>query len=152
MKQSRGFTLTELLIVMGIIFILAFMSYIASSFYLPKIELSGQTRELVGDLRYAQQLAVTEQLNYAVCFFPLGGGGYEKKYQVIQHGQCGTSPALVERIFDNIEIEAVNFSNPEVVFNPYGSVAESGGIVLRNSEGATSTIDVRPSGFVKIID
>lgn len=148
--KKWGFTLIESLVIIVIIGILASMGIPAFKNYRSALQLSGAVRELVTDLRYAQQLAVTQQLQHAVCFFPFDDG-YKKEYQVIQYGECGVSEWIKKGMLEGVEINQVNFSNPEVIFNPYGAVKESGSIVLINVN-TTKTIDIRPSGFVRIID
>jgi len=149
--KKWGLTLIESLVIIVIIGILALMGIPAFRNYQPTLQLSGAVRELVTDLRYAQQLAVTQQLQHAVCFFPFDDG-YKKEYQVIQYGECGVSEWIKKGMLEEVEINQVNFSNPEVIFNPYGAVKESGSITLINVKDSTTTIDIRPSGFVRIID
>lgn len=141
--MEKGFTLIEILLVLTIVVILAGGVVASLSFYQPYLKLRGVARDLITDLRYAQQLAVTEQINHSVKFFPT-----QKKYQIIQEG-----PVLLlsERIlpeevsFGNI----IGFTDNKVVFNPYGASGEAGSIVLQNTEGKTMTIEVKLSGFVK---
>jgi len=150
-KIQTGFTLIESLAVIAIIGVLVSISVLAFKLYQPTFQLSGETRDLVANLRYTQQLAVTEQINHAVCFFSLDGG-YENKYEIIKYGECGVSTPQKEKNLEGIKIKQVNFSSPAIIFNPYGAVIESGTVVLENTKNKTKTIEVKPSGFVKISD
>ena len=62
--NKKSFTLTELLIVISIIAILLLIGLPLLQAYRPSLRLSGTVRDLVTDLRHAQQLAVTEQINH----------------------------------------------------------------------------------------
>ncbi|MFW6282879.1 MAG: hypothetical protein ACOC1P_02390, partial [Minisyncoccales bacterium] len=51
---------------------------------------------------------------------------------------------------EGIEFKSISsLVNNEIQFNSYGAVKESGNIALINSKGATTTIKIRPSGFIK---
>jgi len=145
-KIQRGFTLTEILIVIGIIVVLIGISIPVFRQFQPTLQLSGAVRTLVTNLRYAQQLAVTEQVNHCLQLFLT-----ERKYQIIQCDQ--TEPLLEITLPDEISsFSATGFTSNKIEFNPYGAVKEKGDITLKNTEGKAKTIDVRPSGFVKITD
>ena len=141
-----GFTLIEILIVISVIVILVGISVPVFRRFQPGLQLSGAVRNLVTDIRYTQQLTVTEQVEYCLRFFPL-----EKKYQIIQ---CDQSQPLLEKFLpDKIKtLTLTGFTNDEVRFNPYGAVKKSGTITLENIQNETKNIEVRPSGFVRITD
>jgi len=158
--MKKGFTLIEILIVIGIIVVLAGIGFPVFRSIQPSIQLNGAIRNLVSDLRYAQQLTVTEQTEYCVCFFPLDGE-CEKRYKIIRCGesdpQCGdTEPVLIKEksLPDEIKTLTISdsFINNEVRYNPYGAVKEAGTITFTNTRDKEKIIDVKPSGFVKIID
>ncbi len=145
--KENSFTLIELLIVLAIIGILVGISIPVYRQFQPTIQLNGAVRTLVTDLRYAQQLTVTEQKEHCVRFSP---DDEDKEYKIIQ---CQNPEA--EKILRTISLQEIDsitvdgFSNNEVRYNPYGAVKETGTITLEVNEKA-KTIDVRPSGFVKI--
>jgi len=145
--MKNSFTLTETLIVIGIIVVLIGISIPVFRSFQPILQLSGSVRSLVANLRYVQQLAITEQVNYCLELFLA-----EKRYQVIQCG--GTEPLLEVTLPSEIEtLSATGFAGGnKVEFNPYGAVKESGIIILENTENKRKNIEVRPSGFVKITD
>lgn len=142
----NSFTLIELLTVLLIAGILALIGVPAFKTFQPGLQLSGTMRELATDLRYAEQLAITEQVEHGIIFYPGAG-----QYQVVRFGvpdvvlKSSTLPQEVSFL------EIVGFTDNKVIFNPYGAAKESGIITLLNTKNATSTIDVRPSGFIKII-
>lgn len=148
-KFKIGFTLIELFIIIGIIGILALISIPAFRAYQPSLQLSGAIRNLASDLRYAQQLSVTEQVEHSV-YFVLP----ERKYQIRRYGTLAST--IKETVFSEeiIEITISGLSdvegNKEARYNPYGAVKTPGSVALKNSKNITTTVDIKPSGFVKI--
>jgi len=142
----NSFTLVELLTVMLILGVLALIGIPAFKVYQPNLQLSGVVRELATDLRYAEQLAITEQVEHGIIFFPGTG-----QYQLVRHGNpdevIESKNLPTEVSFQTI----TGLTNNEVIFNPYGAAKEAGLVTLVNTKNATSTIDIRPSGFIKII-
>ncbi len=142
----RGFTLIELLLVAGIIGILFLIGIPVFRAYQPVLQLSGAVRSLASDLRYAEQLAVSEQVEHGIRFSISAN-----QYKIIRYGdvqQGLASSSLPEKVsFQQI----IGFTDNEVIFNPYGAAKETGVITLINTKNSTTAIDVRPSGFIKII-
>ena len=147
MTKKRGFTLTELLTVIGIIAILFLIGIPVFRAYRPSLQLSGSVRELITDLRYVQQLAVTEQVDYGIRFFVA-----EDKYQIVKY-ITEEEPLEEKKLPSQVSFHQIeDLTDDRVLFNPYGAVKdEAGTITLINIRNDTTTIDIRPSGFVKII-
>jgi len=107
--------------------------------------LSSEARRLVNNLRYAQQLSVTEQVVHGVKF-----DEENNLYKVIKL----TSPTTTLNSFplgnNNNLKELNNFSDTVVEFNFYGGVDESGEIILENINDHEITVEVKPSGYVQI--
>jgi len=147
--KKKGFTIVELLTVIGILIILVSIGIPVWRNIQPTLELSGSARELITDLRYAQQLAITEQIIYGVRF-----NFEENKYQIIQYKKTnGTTEEIIKLklLPERITLEQIdNFS--EAKFTPYGSIIQGGNVRLINTQNQTKTIDIRPSGFVKTVD
>lgn len=143
-KQSGGFTLLELLTVLAIIGIISVISMPIYRQIRPTISLNSETRDIVSNLRYTQQLAVTEQVNYSVAFDSL-----LNKYTITN---TDTSEIIKdETINSGITIDSISgFTNNAVIFNVTGAALESGTIILINSNSVTTTISIKPSGYVKI--
>lgn len=143
-QYTPGFTLMEVIIIMSIIGIIALISLPVYQKIQPNISLDSETREIASNLRYAQQLAVTEQKNYGVVF-----------------NQALNSYAIknteTEEIIQNFNIQSQitianisGFTNDTVIFNVTGAVSENGTITIINSQNEQNTIEIKPSGYVKI--
>lgn len=149
-KNRDSFTLIEFLTTIGIIIALVAIGIPAFKTYQPDLQLSGTVRNLISDLRYVQQMAVTEQVEYGIYFIPP-----DRKYEIKRYGLETTiikTVSLPEEIKTLIiDQNFVNNSNT-VKYNPYGAVDVAGIITLENTKNTTSTIEVKPSGFVKTID
>lgn len=143
-KKIKGFTLIEVLVAIGIMAILAGIGIPAFNLYQPTIQLSGSTREIISNLRYAEQLAVAEQVEYGIRF-----ATSTNQYQLVRFSSQ-EQILITKTLPDKVSFQQVSgFTNDEVKYNPYGAVREEGSIVLVNTRNETKTILVRPSGFVK---
>ncbi len=143
--MNKGFTLTEIIVTIGIVFILAGTSWVAIANYQPTMALNAVARDLVSDLRLAQQLSVSEQVNHGV-FINLNTNQYQ-----LDKFSATTETLFVKNLPTSIIFCSITgLSNGYATFNPYGSVAFSGGVCLSNTRGQTKNIEIKPSGFVKI--
>ncbi|MDD4625005.1 MAG: prepilin-type N-terminal cleavage/methylation domain-containing protein [Candidatus Pacebacteria bacterium] len=145
-KNGKGFSLIEIMIVFAVAGIMAGLCLFSFSLYRPALELSNTSKEIISNMRYAQQLAVSQQINYGVYFYPS-----EKKYQVIK---CSQPEELIKNIFlpSAISLRQINFTDNKLIFNIYGAAVEAGSITIENNEYSTSTVEVKPSGFIKKTD
>ena len=146
-KNQSGFSLTELLTVMAILIVIAGIGLMVFQQIKLTMRLSGTVRQLITDLRYAQQLAITEQVTHGILFSTTTPPALDQ-YQLIRYGQ-GSQIIFTKELSQGIRFQSIGFTDQKVTFNPYGAAQQSGEIVLVNTENASSTIDVRPSGFVK---
>lgn len=147
MTKKNGFTLPEILVVIGIIAILVLIAVPSFRAYRPSLQLSGAVRELITDLRYAQQSAVAQQIDHAV-YFLLS----EDKYQIISSGP--PEEVLQEKqLPGEVSFQQIaGLTDDRATFNPYGALKnDAGSVTLINSKSETATVDIRPSGFVKIV-
>lgn len=144
-KNRRGSMLVELLVALSIIALLAASAIPYLKKYQPNLKLNAAARDLTTDLRYAQQLTITEQKVYQVIFDLINN-----KYQIQKIGAATTTVKSV--IFETgITINQItDLSNDKVVFNYYGGVSEAGKIILINANNATSTVIIKPSGYIQL--
>lgn len=143
-SRSKGFTLIEIVVAICIVSILAGFGF--NLFYgsQPNLKLSGAARDMLTDLRYTQQMAISQQINCGIRF-----DDTENKYQIIRFSQPEETVKTVY-LPAGIGYDSISFSNSQVKFNIYGAATEAGSVILDNLT-ETTEINVKPSGFVKII-
>lgn len=149
-KTQNSFTLTETLVVVAIIGTLALISFPVLRNFQPTLQLNGIVRDFVSSLRLTQQLAVSEQVEY--CFVLPDSFPFDRAYQIIE---CGESESYKQGLIPEeiIGLTIVpSLSNNEVRYNSYGGVKESAQITIENVQNKTKTINVRPSGFIRVVD
>jgi len=145
MINKKGFTLIEIMVAVGIVMILSAISWAAIVSYQPAMVLSATARDLLSDLRLAQQYAVSEQVNYGIFVSTT-----TMQYRLDKFATTTQTIFLKNLPSGIIFCQTTNLVNRYVEFNPYGSVVSSGLICLSNPKGQTKDIDIKPSGFVKI--
>lgn len=143
--NNSGFTLIEIMVAIGIIIVLSSVSWVGFKNYQPSLALSAASRDLTTDLRLAQQLSITEQINHGIFF-----NTSTNEYQLKKFG--ATTVVLLSKQLptDIVFCGITGLSGSQALFNPYGSIAFSGSVCLANNKGQTKIIDIKPSGFVKI--
>ncbi|MEK7067433.1 MAG: GspH/FimT family pseudopilin [Patescibacteria group bacterium] len=144
-NSQIGFSLLQLLAVIGIIVIMSAIAIPTLRHYEPSIKLKAESRQLASDLRYAQQLTVTEQKIYYLEIDLIG-----RRYLLVKQ-ETPASPLKTVSLTEGISWQTVSgFDNNRIVFNSYGAVSQAGQIVLTNTQGDSYTINVKPSGYVQL--
>lgn len=144
-KNRRGSMLVELLVALSIIALLAASAIPYLKKYQPNLKLNAAARDLTTDLRYAQQLTITEQKVYQVIFDLI-----DNKYQIQKIGAATTTVKSVI-LETGVTIKQItDLSGQTVVFNYYGGVSQAGKIILTNINNAESTINIKPSGYIQL--
>lgn len=142
--MRQGFTLIETLTAIAIITIIAGIG--AGATFLrstqPSSELNAAVQTLVADLRYASSLATSTQINHTVFFSSQG-------YTITRLSQTNFTVKEV-MLKSPIQITQTSLPSNTVEFNTLGAVTQSGTITMSYNLGLNMTIDVRPSGYVRI--
>ena len=144
--KYKGFTIVELTVALFVIALISVISIPLLFNYQKTTKLRSEARALATNLRLAQQLAITEQNIYDVVFYIS-----TDSYQLINNK---TSDIIKDvDLASGILINEVNnLTNDTIQFSPTGAVLEAGSISLTNSKNEISTLQIKPSGFIKIID
>ncbi len=133
--------IVTVLAIIGLISAISFPIYLQLQ---PKLALDGQTKDLVSDLRWTQQLAVTRQAVYQTVF-----NISENSYLIKKSG----SSEILKSVNFNSKVglnSITGLTDDTAAFTPTGAAVESGNIILENSQEETKTILIKPSGYVRI--
>jgi len=147
LKTNRhGSILFNVMISFSIIALLATISIPYIKKYQPNLKLNAAGRDLTSDLRYAQQLAITEQITYSV-----QADFLNDRYEIIKNS---ATPETIKTVIFDPEIsfqQITGLTADTATFNSYGGLTESGAMVLVNTNGKTMTINIKPSGYVQLV-
>lgn len=139
--------MVEMLVVLSMLAILTAAAVPVISHYLPGVQLVGTGRVLVGNLRSAQEKAVTEQNQYLVRFSPTAA---PPSYQLIRIYNSVEEVQQTVTLANNETLTLQNsITNNQIVFSPDGGPSASGNITL-GLNGSQKIINVSPAGFIKI--
>ena len=137
--------LIDLLVAIGIVVLLSTIAIPYIRKYQPNLKLYGTARNLASDLRYAQQLAVTQQKVHVIYF-----DAANKKY-LIQRLDTATTTVKTVSFDPDISYQQITgLNNNYVYYNFYGGVSQPGQIILKNNNNLTSTINIKTSGYVEL--
>lgn len=134
------------MVIMAIISVISLFSTVGFVAYQKSSKLKNEARRLATDLRLAQQYAITEQNFYELRLYPLSSS-----YQVVN----AATEEIVKEVFFDAEVyigDIATLTDNIVIFNPTGAVTETGAVYLVNSKNQTSTVEIKPSGYVNIVD
>jgi len=163
--SPRGFSLTELIVIIAILGILSWLAFPKMS-AMDEIKLDAAARRLAGDLRYAQSLAMSRRVIHGVLFDPALG-----KYTVFAPNPATpiTDPADRARTmivdytsrteFRGVLVQSATFgTTPGVTFDYFGVPRDTAGVDLSSTgtvvltyQGQTDTVFVAPqTGMVTV--
>ncbi len=148
-RTEQGYTLAELLVVLAVIGIMAFIAVPFLLTYTSGATIDYGARELRSGLNRAKLMAVTTR--QPVCVQPTAGG-----YQFFQNTTCtgtpwsgtGTDANGVFRLVNNMTATLAAGANP--VFNQFGVAVQTGTLRVTGPTGGSMTVSVEASGRVRI--
>lgn len=143
-KIKKGFSLIEILTVLGIMSVTSVLSMSFWQHYQPTLKLEGETRKLASDLRLTLSEALTTQIRHCLRF-----NVEERLYQVIK-ARLGRPEVVVKTIRLDSAINIAEITLPEVCYTADGMPSAAGRIVYSNTV-KNIAVEVRPSGYIKII-
>ena len=143
--MKKGFTLVEYLVTFGIIILI--VGIISITFI--RRASTGQimqtaAQQIATDLRYASELAVATQIRHVVRFNPAVG---HYTLVALEMPERMVKEVLLD---PTIELSSITLSSNMAEFNSVGAVSTAGLITIRHQDGTTRTINIRPSGYVRI--
>lgn len=141
---KAGFTLAELLVSFAILALVVGVSAAFLRVSGPSIILRSASREIASDLRHASELASATQIAHVVRFDIVGA-----RYTIAR--QSTPEVTVKESILpSSLTFSSITIPNASAEFNTLGATTTPGLITLQHQNGTTTTIDLRPSGYVRI--
>jgi prepilin-type N-terminal cleavage/methylation domain-containing protein len=148
LRSEHGYSMAELIVVVAIIGIMAFIAVPFMLSYIPGATVNYAATELQSGLNRAKFLAVSTRQQ--VCVQPAAGG-----YQFLTGGCAGavwlgtgTSSTGVFGVSNNVTVALSAGLNP--IFNQFGVAAQTGTFTVTGATGLQQTVTVQASGAVTI--
>ena len=141
-KKNQGVSLIEIMLVISIIGLILVIEAPNLKSYSNNLILKSATQDLASNLRYAQQLTVTEQRIYNITLDQINNS-----YTIVLEPST-----IIKTVYlpDNISFSSItDLTDNKVVFNFMGAVSQSGTITISHSQNFTKTIYIRPSGYIE---
>jgi type IV fimbrial biogenesis protein FimT len=147
-RDQSGFTVSELLITIAIISILAVIAIPNIIGELPKYRLNGASRQIIGDLMEARMKSV--RLNRKVKIFFTSDNHYKicddsNNDNTVDDCEGNTKLVNIQDNYKGVTLESNN--NP--IFNPRGTASNLATINVTNSSG-TKSITIAITGRVQL--
>ncbi|MDD5451647.1 MAG: GspH/FimT family pseudopilin [Desulfovibrionales bacterium] len=145
--NHRGFTLTELMIVVALMAILAAIAVPSIIAQMPKYRLNGAARQVLGDLVAARMQAVSQNNELKVFF--LDNHSYMILDDDDNDGTADTGEATQTKDIQTDYYDVTFNSNNDPIFQPNGTASNLATITLSNTSGSHS-ITISSAGRVRI--
>ena len=153
MQKNSGFTLYELLAVIGIMAVLSAITIPNFIGWLPKYRLASAARNLLSAMQYARLMAVKENINILVNFDP-GNNNYRifADYDS-DNNQDADEPTIRRgKMPAGVSITGTNFAGDRLKFNSRGLAAGTGGTIsIANNLNDLSKIRINRTGNCRIL-
>ncbi len=148
--MRRAFTLTELLVVVMILALLATFTVPTYQLILSQLQLSQAAEQAADHVRSAQQRTVTEQVVYGVTLttnattIPL--------FKITNPVTLTKATQETYSLPQNIKISATSLSNQtDIRFSTAGAPSTSGTFTIQDTvRNRTRLVEIRPSGNIRV--
>lgn len=165
-KNAAGFSLTELMMVVAIIGILALITAPNIVTGLPTYRIKAAVRDCTSQLRNARHLAIKEKRNVTVTFdgdknfymvganrFPYYGSLDEEYGSGVSFGRGSATSGVGG---DSIPVDGIDINNDSFAFTPRGLAAfeagaVTGAVYLTNNRGDSYAVAVNAAGAVSLL-
>lgn len=145
--KRKGFTLVELLVVLMIFSLVLAIGQPVFSSALSSAKGRGAIRELINDLRYAQQMAVGTGETHYIAF------DREQDLYLLKIVGSHTEVLKVVRLEDKLDILGTSFPSDSFHFTSLGAPSRGGTINVKDMRDRLYTITILPAtGRVKVYD
>ncbi|MBZ0170536.1 hypothetical protein MELA_00008 [Candidatus Methylomirabilis lanthanidiphila] len=150
LSNSRGLTIAELLVTIGIIGIVSVTAFPVFVNFLQATQTRGAARELVDLLNQARQLAIATNSRYQV---EIDTANNRLRFVRTNNGQPWIEPGTDGQGYRRLENQArlSNTNRPAFAFNPLGTTPDTGTITVQDSSGHSSLgVVVSTTGRIRI--
>ena len=144
--DARGFTVLELVVVLGLIGALTAVAVWRAVAWLPELRLDAGARQVVLDLRLARGRAMAEQRNRRLVFAP-AQETYRRQHR---NGATYEDEGLPVTLPSGIDLVECTAANAAISFAARGTAASFGRVTLRNSNGREKQVIVDIVGRVRV--
>jgi prepilin-type N-terminal cleavage/methylation domain-containing protein len=146
MADTRGFSILELVVTLGLASILAGISVLNHNALRPRLNLGMATRQVVMDLQLTRMRAVAHNANQRIVFSD-GGTGYQLQRQTgTAYDDDGAAVALPP----GITVVDCTAGNSTITFRPRGNASSFGTVTLANTTGDVRRVVVDIAGQVRV--
>ena len=142
-RTQKGFTLTELMIVISIFGLIAVLAMPNYSRFMQTWRLNGETQQFATVLRTARSAAVMKNID-VVFSFDMDANTYSYFEDNNRDGShdAGEYTSATYDMPESITIAAHTLSNPILTFGSKGNTRESGTITFRNTLNNTKAVRI----------
>jgi prepilin-type N-terminal cleavage/methylation domain-containing protein len=142
LKTQKGFSLIELVIVIGLIGILGAVTAYSWMGYRDNANLKTAAREVMSDIAYCKQRAVSEGIQYRLTFT-----ADTNNYTISAAPFAVAQTKSLANFGPGLSVSATNFTAGQVTFLPRGTLSSNlGTITLTNDRNSTATITINITG------
>ena len=152
-RKNSGFTLWEMMTVIGIIAVLSATVIPNFLAWLPKYRLGSAARDLLSAMQHARLTAVKNNSNVQVNFYP-----DQNNYKIFadfdgDKDQDADEPTIKSgNMPAGVDLKETNFTNDTLNFNSMGLASGSGGTIsIANSQDKLSRIRINRTGNSRIL-
>ena len=141
-KRSNGYTLIELMVVVGIITLLLGLSLNGLDYLIQWNKLNRAAAILSSELKNTQSRAFYEGVYYKIEFYTtFNWPTSSNKYKILK----GSESELYKEIkLEGVELFKTNFTNSKVYFYPNGVPSMGGTVTLKNKRGKILYVIMTP--------
>ena len=141
--MRKGFTIIEFLVAFALVILTIGVSANFLRSALKSETLEQAARTLASDLRYASELASATQTNHEVRLT------LPADYSIVR---IAAPEVIVKKVTldPTLSFSSITLPANTATFNTLGAAASTGAITLVHVEAGSKTINLRPSGYVKI--
>ncbi len=149
-KRQGGFSLLELLIVMGMIVILTAVAVPLFLTNIPKYRLRGAARMVVGDFQLAKLEAVKRNCNVEISFTPgtYNANGGVGSYKIVE--MAGGTTLLTKTMPQYVTLYTTNLAANKTGYNSQGLALNTGSVYLVNNQAVSYKLSISNAGHVSM--